>query len=72
MADEIERNNVVAIERNALLGVWSASIGPRDRGVTAVGSTPVNAMIGLALKCERLGWIFDPTWILAKDGSNHG
>ncbi len=62
MADEIERNNVVSVERRPEIELWTASIGPDGRGITAIGMTPTYALINLALECERLGWIFDPSW----------
>jgi hypothetical protein len=60
MADEIPLANVVRFEREGLR--WRARIGPKDSGLSCLGTTPFIAVVYLMAQCEGLHWPFDDGW----------
>lgn len=60
MADEIRDANTIRTWRAGPR--WYAEIGPKDRGLLADGTSGPAAIAALAVKCESLGWPFDPSW----------
>lgn len=63
MGDEILGSNVISVHRDPTLHwMWIATIGSRTQGARCAGTTPAQAIMTLALLCEREGWTFDPSW----------
>jgi hypothetical protein len=61
MADEIPNQNVIRVSRDGLL--WAALIGPDlAQGLCGFGMTPTLAILGLASRMARSGWILDESW----------
>jgi hypothetical protein len=60
MADEISLANFVRFQRKG--SRWRARIGPRDQGLSALGTTPFHAVAFLMMPCEGLHSPFDDEW----------
>jgi hypothetical protein len=62
VADEIELCNVLRVERIGP-SLWRATLGlDPERGLSITAFNATSAILAVACRAARLGWVFDESW----------